>query len=355
MSGDRAPEVPLPGADRPVAARGPGEDAGALRAAYLELLKLALCDLAGTGTTSVWRHVDGTLMSRELAGEDLRIRAAGVDWPLHGVTMVGLARLDQLQACVEEVLADGVAGDLLEAGTWRGGAAMLMRATLDAHGERARTVWVADSFQGFPQADELGLAPVDYLAVAEEDVRANFTRLGLAEGVRYVPGFFADTLPGLAGRTWSLLRLDGDSHEATWTALTALYPGLTVGGYVVIDDYGAVEACKAAVDEFRAVNGIDEPLEHSDWTGARWRRATDAPLATAVPAPAPGQAPVARAAPRERPRIVSMDERAALREARVARRELAELAERLQAAEREIAALRGAPLRALRSWIRARR
>src|SRR5215207_2150774 len=153
MSADRAPEVPLSGADRPVAARGPGEDAGALRAAYLDLLKLALCDLAGTGTTSIWRHVDGTLMSRELTGEDLRIRAAGVDWPLHGVTMVGLARLDQLQACVEDVLADGVAGDLLEAGTWRGGAAMLMRATLDAHGEHGRTVWVADSFQGFPQAD----------------------------------------------------------------------------------------------------------------------------------------------------------------------------------------------------------
>ena len=110
-------------------------DTDRLRVAYLELLKLCLCDLAGTGTTSVWRHTDGTLMSRELRGEELAIRASGVDWPLHGVTMVGLPRLDDLQECVEAVVRDGVEGDVIEAGTWRGGASILMRATLDALGD----------------------------------------------------------------------------------------------------------------------------------------------------------------------------------------------------------------------------
>ena len=105
-----------------------------------------------------------------------------MDWPLQGLTMVGLGRLDDLQACVESVIADGVEGDLIEAGAWRGGASILMRATLDAAGDE-RTVWVADSFAGFPEADapddgSLDLRDFDFLAAPLEDVRASFARLG---------------------------------------------------------------------------------------------------------------------------------------------------------------------------------
>ena len=129
-----------------------GPEAETLRRAYLTLLKLALCDLVGATTTSVGAMPDGTVMARELRGEDRRIRSAGLDWPLQGLTMVGIDRLDDLQACVESVVADGVDGDLIEAGSWRGGASILMRATLDSLGE-ARTVWVADSFHGFPATE----------------------------------------------------------------------------------------------------------------------------------------------------------------------------------------------------------
>jgi O-methyltransferase len=329
-----------------------------LRAAYLELLKLCLCDLGGTGTTSVWRHTDGTLMSRELAGEELAIRAKGVDWPLHGVTMVGLPRLDDLQACVEAVVRDGVEGDVIEAGTWRGGASILARATLDALGDD-RTVWVADSFQGFPapdgdHPDRGDLAPVGYLSVPLEQVRENFARLGYEDGVRFVPGFFEDTLPGLAGERWSVVRLDGDTYEATWTALASLYPGLAVGGYLIVDDYGALEECRRAVTDFRERHGIDEPIEEVDWTCVRWRRERDVPIA---PPPAPDAAARTPARAVERgpdERIVSMPERALLRDLRHRDRELAAVRERLAAAEAEIAALRGAPLRGPRAWLRAR-
>jgi O-methyltransferase len=328
-----------------------------LRAAYLDLLKLCLCDLAGTGTTSVWRHTDGTLMSRELTGEELAIRASGVDWPLHGVTMVGLPRLDDLQACVESVVRDGVEGDVIEAGTWRGGASILARATLDALGDD-RAVWVADSFQGFPapdgdHPDRGNLAPVDYLSVPLEQVRENFARLGYEDGVRFVPGFFEDTLPGLAGERWSVVRLDGDTYEATWTALAALYPGLAVGGYLIVDDYGALEECRRAVAEFRELHGITEPIEEVDWTCVRWRRAQDTAIA---PPPAPTR-PRSVARPVERgaeERIVSMPERALLRDIRHLERDLAALRARLGAAEAEIAALRRAPLRGPRAWVRAR-
>jgi O-methyltransferase len=346
MSGEE--RRPPDRAPRAVAATAGVEE---LRAAYLELLKLCLCDLAGTATTSVWTHTDGSLLSRELAGDELEIRVSGADWPLHGVSMAGLRRLDDLQACVEAIVRDGVEGDLIEAGTWRGGASILMRATLDALGAEDRTVWVADSFQGFP-ADDEQFAPIDYLAVPVEDVRANFARLGYERGLRFVAGFFEDTLPGLAGERWSLLRLDGDTYEATWTTLQALYPGLSAGGYVVVDDYGALEECRRAVDEFRAQHGIDDPIEEVDWTCVHWRRSSEAATVPAVPR-APRTAP-ARAV--ERPprdsHVVSVHERNLMREKRLLQQEVEHLRERLRAAEREVAALRRHPLRGPRALAR---
>ena len=258
-------------------AAGPATDAETLRTAYLDLLKLSLCDLANTTTISVGAMPDGTVMSRELRGDELRLRAAGMDWPLQGLTMVGLGRLDDLQRCVEAVVADGVEGDIIEAGAWRGGAALLMRATLDTMGDE-RIVWVADSFQGFapgdapPDEGSIDLRAFDFLSVPEEEVRESFARLGLEEGVRFVPGFFEDTLAALAGERWAIVRLDADTYAPTRHALRCLYPGLAAGGYLIVDDYGAFEGCRRAVDEFRAEHDITERLEKVDATCVRWRR-----------------------------------------------------------------------------------
>ena len=275
---------------RPIEAAKPGRDAPALRAAYLDLLKLALCDLAGAHTLTVSRSGDGSatdppLFTRELGKDELMLRATGGDWPFSGLTMVGLMRLDDLQRCVENIVEDDVPGDLIEAGAWRGGASILMRATLDAMGA-GRTVWVADSFEGLPRPDEsfpedraLDLSWLDYLAVSRDQVQRNFERFGLSDGVQFVEGFFEDTLPNLTGRTWSLLRLDGDTYESTWVALESLYPGLSPGGHVVVDDYLLIPECRRAVDEYRRQHGIEEPIERIDLVGVRWRREGDAPIA----------------------------------------------------------------------------
>jgi hypothetical protein len=278
------------GIDRRIEAAGPGEDATSLRAAYLDLLKLALCDLACAHTLTVSRSGDGRatdqpLFTRELGERELGLRAVGGDWPFSGLTMVGLVRLDDLQRCVESIVADGVAGDLIEAGAWRGGASILMRATLNTLGAGDRTVWVADSFQGLPRPDEsfpedreLDLSWLDYLAVPRDEVQRSFERFGLGGGLRFVEGFFEDTLPGLTDGTWSLLRLDGDTYESTWVALESLYPGLSPGGYVVVDDYLLISECRRAVDEYRAQHGIDEPIEKIDQIGVRWRRESSEPI-----------------------------------------------------------------------------
>jgi len=265
-------------AARDARAAPPGPDVETLRTAYLDVLKLCLCDLGGTSTVSVGAMPDGTVSSRELAGYELQLRAAGMDWPLQGLTMTGLARLDDLQACVESVVEDGVEGDLIEAGAWRGGASILMRATLDSAGQTDRTVWVADSFRGFPAGDGGGVdwSAFDFLAVPVDEVRDNFARFGCEHGVRFIPGFFEETLPGLSPERWAVVRLDGDTYDATKVALRSLYSGLSVGGYLIVDDYGAFDECRRAVDEFRRENAIAEPLEAVDWTCVRWRRGADA-------------------------------------------------------------------------------
>jgi Macrocin-O-methyltransferase (TylF) len=285
------------GTDRQIRALRPRPGDEPMRLAYLELLKLCLCDLAGARTLSVsrtgdTRRADSQVKSQELQEEELVLRARGSDWPFSGLTMVGLKRLDDLQACVESVVADAVAGDVIEAGAWRGGASILARATLDSLGEDDRTVVVADSFRGLPAPDEggfpedreLDLSQVEFLAVPAHEVRSNFERFGLEAGIEFVEGFFDETLPLLRGRQWSVVRLDGDTYEATWVGLESLYPGLSVGGYLVIDDYGLIPECRAAVDDFREAHGIDEPIEKIDWNGVRWRRVQEQ-TDTGEPAP----------------------------------------------------------------------
>ena len=211
---------------------------------------------------------------------DLKLREEGRDWPSSGETMIGLKRLDNIHYCMREVLLHNVPGDVIETGVWRGGAAILMRAVLKALGDKSRTVWVADSFQGLPQPDARKY-PVDAgdphwknkrLAVSVEEVKANFLRYGLLDDrVQFLKGWFKDTLPNAPIDRLAVMRLDGDMYESTIDALLALYHRLSVGGYVIIDDY-ALKGCRAAVDDFRAKHHIAEELHQVDWTGVYWKR-----------------------------------------------------------------------------------
>jgi O-methyltransferase len=337
----------------------PAADAEALRTAYLDLLKLCLCDLAGTTTISVGAMPDGTVMSRELRGDELRLRAAGMDWPLQGLTMVGLGRLDDLQRCVETVVADDVRGDVIEAGAWRGGASLLMRATLDTLDDD-RTVWVADSFQGFAPADAppddgaIDLPAFDFLAVSEEEVRESFARLGFEEGVMYVPGYFEDTLAALAAERWAIVRLDADTYAPTRHALRCLYPGLSVGGYLVIDDYGAFEGCRRAVDEFRHEHAITEPLEKVDSTCVRWRREREPREVDRSEPREPNRSEPRAVAPLADPRSVTAPPRppASRRHAPVPTARELELTHELEALRHRLAAAEAQI--GVRAWIRRR-
>jgi hypothetical protein len=216
-------------------------------------------------------------------GADEATRAVGRDWPPRAETMVGLARLANVRDLTAAALADGVPGDLVETGVWRGGTAIYLRAILAALGDTGRTVWACDSFEGLPEADAERF-PVDVplqlhehreLAVGLERVQANFARYGLLDDqVRFVPGWFRDTLPKLATEldAIAVLRLDGDMYESTIDALTHLEPLVAPGGYVIVDDYNGIEACRRAVTDHRERHGITTPLHEVDWTAVWWRK-----------------------------------------------------------------------------------
>jgi hypothetical protein len=212
--------------------------------------------------------------------DEREVRRVGNDWPADAETMIGMARLDNLQECVETVLREAVAGDLLEAGVWRGGASIFMRAVLAAYGVKDRRVWVADSFCGlpapdaekFPQDLPIDLSGYSQLEVSLDQVKANFSRYRLLDDqVRFIEGWFKDTLTVAPVEKLALLRLDGDYYESTIQILEALYHKVSPGGFVVVDDYGAIEQCRAAVTDFRAARGIDDEIVPVDWTGVYWR------------------------------------------------------------------------------------
>jgi len=207
-------------------------------------------------------------------------REGGETWPGYADTMVGMKRLDNLEHCVRQVVADDVPGDLIETGVWRGGSCILMRGILKALGVTDRTVWVADSFQGLPlpepdkypsDAGDVHHA-YDFLAVSEDTVRHNFERYGLLDDqVKFLKGFFADTLPDAPIEQVAVMRLDGDMYSSTMDALDNLYHKLSPGGFCIIDDY-ALPPCAEAVQDYRKAHGITEPLETIDNISKFWRK-----------------------------------------------------------------------------------
>lgn len=264
---------------------------------YLDLMKRAVSNTIyqdpdiDLTNVSVVEVVDGQRSGLKMDGFrtrsefDPESRAQGKEWPRDAHTMVGLKRLDNLQECTESVLADNVPGDLMETGVWRGGSCIFMRAVLAAHGVTDRTVWVADSFQGIPEPDTKRYpddAPLwgihlfdEFLGVSVETVQENFRRYGLLDDqVKFLKGWFRDTLPTAPVERLAVLRLDGDLYESTMDALVSLYPKLSPGGYLIVDDFGAFAACEKAVRDYREEHGIDDAITRVDWTGAYWRKSS---------------------------------------------------------------------------------
>ncbi len=157
----------------------------------------------------------------------------------------------------------------------------MMAAVLAAYEVKTRTVWGFDSFRGLPPPDEAKypkdrgeqLFRFPQLAVSVEEVVENFRRMGLwSERVRLIRGWFKDTVAGAPIERIAVLRLDGDLYESTIQVLDGFYRKLSPGGFCIVDDYGAMPSCRAAVEDFRRDHVVSEPLVDIDGKGVLWRK-----------------------------------------------------------------------------------
>lgn len=204
----------------------------------------------------------------------------GLCWPIHAETMIGIKRLNNLHYCLNEVKKNNIEGDFIETGVWRGGSVIFMRGFLKAHGITDKVVWAADSFEGlpkpdpkYPQDEDNNFYTMQPLSVSQYQVKENFKQYGLLDDqVKFIKGWFKDTLPSAPIEKLSVLRLDADMYQSTIEALINLYPKLSVGGYIIVDDYGAIDACRKAVSDYRKQNNINDQILNIDHSGIYWQK-----------------------------------------------------------------------------------
>lgn len=204
-------------------------------------------------------------------------------------TMTSPERQWALINAVRHVVRSHVPGDIVECGVWRGGAAMAAALTLRDAGSADRQIWLYDTFAGMtaPGVDDLKSADGtearrtwlrlrradganDWCRATLAEVRANMATTGYPSGLtRFVQGPVKQTLrdPANLPASIAILRLDTDWYESTRTELEMLYPRLSNGGVLIIDDYGHWQGARKAVDEYFAAGAGPMLLNRIDDTG----------------------------------------------------------------------------------------
>ena len=180
-------------------------------------------------------------------------------------TLVGPEGLDNIARLITDVKNNNIKGAFVEAGVWRGGASIWARALMD-YLEMKEPVYVCDSFQGLPIPMDINDIKdahfyIPELSVSLNTVKENFGYFPLEGEVKYVKGLFKDTMPELKDKIGaiSVLRVDADMYESTRQVLENLYDKVSVGGFVIVDDY-CINQAKLAIDEFREMYNIKNPL-----------------------------------------------------------------------------------------------
>jgi O-methyltransferase len=216
---------------------------------------------------------------------DVDRRVIGIFNQVKPYTMTSPERVIGLCDAVRYVVSAGIEGAVVECGVWRGGSSMAAALMLRELGAADRDLYLFDTFEGMSAPSELdrragsGVPAAELLATSArqakvwaysplDEVRANLQSTGYpTERVRFVQGKVEDTIPEHAPDQIAILRLDTDWYESTRHELEHLFPRLAVGGVLIIDDYGAWEGARRAVDEFIAAHKVRILLNRIDETG----------------------------------------------------------------------------------------
>ena len=219
------------------------------------------------------------------------------------VSMAGQRRLDSFAAQVAQAVEDGVAGHVIETGTWRGGASFMAAKTLELMGDALRRVYLCDSFKGIPPQDTYETSSSEPMPLeirgaysdrwahtmnllnhnSAERVKRDAAAFGLDVGrLRFVEGFFNESIPRLLAAApdlrFAVVRLDGDTFRSTYETIELLYPRLSDGGFLIVDDYMGWTTCRTAINMWREKHNVTEPIivvPHGEFdiiNGVYWRK-----------------------------------------------------------------------------------
>jgi hypothetical protein len=202
-------------------------------------------------------------------------------------TMTSIERMYALYQAVRYAVDRDVPGDFVECGVWRGGSVMLMALALLELERSDRTIWLFDTFTGMtpPSPEDIqemsGRAATEILAERERSADDPFwgvaSRAHVEENLhatgypmsrfRVVEGDVMTTIPLETPVRIALLRLDTDWYATTRHEMEQLYPRLSPGGVLIIDDYGYWRGARKAVDEYFAAHPPRPLLTRIDYTG----------------------------------------------------------------------------------------
>lgn len=197
-------------------------------------------------------------------------------------TLVNAMALNALLQAVDYVVSNRIPGAFVECGTYRGGCGMAMARKLRNLGDESREIVLFDTFEGAPRPesanDRLSFGASSAQEVWDRarsdaaqshewfrdvyaEARGNMDGTGYPpDRIRLVRGLVEETIPQHAPEQIAILRLDTDWYESTIHELRELYPRLSPGGVVIIDDYGALTGARKATDDYFADAGVPRPL-----------------------------------------------------------------------------------------------
>jgi O-methyltransferase len=239
-----------------------------------------------TGNSSIRRMITNLIFQYRLYPTDFDEDIISLIKGLKPYTMTSAERLFALVEAVKYVVKSNIAGSIVECGVWRGGSMMAVARTLQKLGKSDIDLYLYDTYKGMTEPTSADIsskgksAPREYKRMKRKDdstewcfasleeVQRNLFSTGyLQDHLKFIGGKVEDTIPDFAPDSISILRLDTDWYESTKHELIHLFPRLSVGGVLIIDDYGYWQGSKKALDEYLTDNNINLLLNRIDNTG----------------------------------------------------------------------------------------
>jgi hypothetical protein len=217
---------------------------------------------------------------------DIELKVAETIHMVKPYTLTSVPRLIALCDAVQYVVDNQIPGDIVECGVWKGGSMMAVARTLIQANDQSRHLYLFDTYEGMTPPSDKDISifgasaknllqsedksdPESVWCVAPlEGVRKAMDRVGYAESkVHFVKGLVEETIPSMAPEKISLLRLDTDWYDSTRHEMEQLFPRLSKGGVLIIDDYGHWQGARQAIDEYIKKNKLQILLHRIDETG----------------------------------------------------------------------------------------